>query len=291
MKSNLQIISGKYRGKKLLLPHDARPTQNIARGALFNMLNEILDNSEKISVWDAFGGSGAFGIECLSRFDKPMVLGPTHEELFTLAAKNMKRITTLLVLISLMFTSTMAQNNVYDFTVKDNKGNDVSLAQYKGKVLLIVNTATACGFTPQYAELEALYEAYAEKGLEILDFPCNQFGAQASGTDEEIHSFCTLNFGTKFPRFKKIDVNGDNEQPLYTYLKSKKGFAGFDPAHPLTKILDDMFSKADADYAKKPDVKWNFTKFLIDQEGKVIARFEPTATKEVLAPAIEALLK
>lgn len=185
----------------------------------------------------------------------------------------------------------MAQNSIYDFTVKDNKGNDVVLAHYQGKVLLIVNTATACGFTPQYEELEALYDEYADKGLEILDFPCNQFGAQAPGTDEEIHSFCTLNFGTKFPRFKKIEVNGENELPLYTYLKSKKGFAGFDPAHPLTKILDDMFSKADPDYTQKPDVKWNFTKFLVDQQGNVVARFEPTATKETLAPAIEALLK
>ena len=185
----------------------------------------------------------------------------------------------------------MAQNSIYDFTVKDNKGNDVSLAKYKGKVMLIVNTATACGFTPQYSELEELHEAYGEKGLEILDFPCNQFGAQAPGTDEEIHTFCTLHFNTQFARFRKIEVNGENESPLYTYLKSQKGFAGFDPAHPLTKILDDMFTKADADYASKPDVKWNFTKFLVDQQGNVVERFEPTATKEALAPAIEALLK
>lgn len=185
----------------------------------------------------------------------------------------------------------MEQNSIYSFTVKDNKGNDISLAQYKGKVMLIVNTATACGFTPQYSELEALYEAYADKGLEILDFPCNQFGAQAPGTDEEINTFCTLNFNTQFPRFKKIEVNGENEEPLYTYLKLQKGFAGFDPAHPLAKILDDMFTKADSDYAKKPDIKWNFTKFLVDQQGNVIERFEPTATKDVLEPAIEALLK
>lgn len=199
----------------------------------------------------------------------------------------------IIATIILTFISTfsiMAQNSIYDFTVKDNKGNDVSLAQYKGKVLLIVNTATACGFTPQYSELEALYETYADKGLEILDFPCNQFGAQAPGTDDEIQEFCTLNFNTRFARFKKIDVNGENEQPLYTYLKSEKGFAGFDPAHPLTGILHDMFSKADPDYTKKPDVKWNFTKFLIDKEGKVVERFEPTATQTVLAPAIEALL-
>ncbi len=109
----------------------------------------------------------------------------------------------------------MAQN-VYDFTVKDRRGNDVSLTEYKGKVLLIVNTATRCGFTPQYEELEALYKNYREQGLEILDFPCNQFGEQAPGTEEEIHEFCTLNFGTEFPQFKKIEVNGENESPLFT---------------------------------------------------------------------------
>lgn len=185
----------------------------------------------------------------------------------------------------------MAQDSIYDFIVKDNKGKEVSLSDYKGKVLLIVNTATACGFTPQYTELEALYESFAEKGFEILDFPCNQFGAQAPGTDEEIQNFCTVNFNTRFPRFKKVEVNGENELPLYTYLKSKKGFAGFDPKHPLTEILHNMFFKADPFYAEKPDIKWNFTKFLIDQKGNVVARFEPTATKTDLAPAIEELLK
>lgn len=202
----------------------------------------------------------------------------------------MKKITILFILTFFTIMTTMAQHSVFDFTVKDNKGNDVSLAQYRGKVLLIVNTATACGFTPQYSELEALYETYGEKGFEILDFPCNQFGGQAPGSDEEIHTFCTLNFNTRFARFKKIEVNGENESPLYSFLKSQKGFAGFDPAHPLTKILDEMFSKADPDYAQKPDVKWNFTKFLVDKSGKVVERFEPTATKEVMAPAIEALL-
>ena len=185
----------------------------------------------------------------------------------------------------------MSQNCIYDFTVKDNKGNKVSLAQYKGKVMLIVNTATACGFTPQYAELETLHETYADKGLVILDFPCNQFGAQAPGTDDEIQQFCVLNFNTRFARFKKIDVNGDHELPLYTFLKSQKGFAGFDMDHPLAPILDDMFRKADPNYDKNPDVKWNFTKFLVNKEGTVVARFEPTATIDVMAPAIEALLK
>lgn len=185
----------------------------------------------------------------------------------------------------------MSQNNIYGFSAKDNKGNDVSLAQYRGKVVLIVNTATACGFTPQYNDLDSLYDAYHERGLEILDFPCNQFGAQAPGTDEEIQEFCTLRFNTQFPRFSKIEVNGPNALPLYTWLQQQKGFAGFDPAHPLTGILDGMFRKADPDYEKKADIKWNFTKFLIDQEGNVVARFEPTADKATLAPAIEALLK
>lgn len=202
----------------------------------------------------------------------------------------MKKILTLLLLAATTLTI-MAQNSIYDFTVKDNKGNDVLLSQYKGKVLLIVNTATACGFTPQYNDLDSLYDSYADKGFEILDFPCNQFGEQAPGTDDEIQQFCVLHYDTKFPRFTKIDVNGENEIPLYTYLKSQKGFAGFDMAHPLGKLLDDMFTKADANYAKTPSIKWNFTKFLIDQEGNVVARFEPTATKEALAPAIEALLK
>lgn len=201
----------------------------------------------------------------------------------------MKRIVQLAAMLLLTIT-TMAQKNIYDFKVKDNKGNDVELAQYKGKVLLIVNTATECGFTPQYNDLDSLYEAYASKGLEILDFPCNQFGGQAPGTDAEIEEFCTLRFNTTFPRFTKVDVNGENEISLYTFLKSEKGFAGFDPAHPLTKILHDMFSKADPDYAEKADIKWNFTKFLIDREGNVVERFEPTATKDVLAPAIEKLL-
>lgn len=187
-------------------------------------------------------------------------------------------------------SKSMTQSKLYDFTVVDNKGNELSMAQYKGKVLLIVNTATACGFTPQYNDLDALYDAYAKKGLEILDFPCNQFGAQAPGTDEEIQEFCTLRFNTQFPRFKKIEVNGENELPLYTWLKEQKGFAGFDPEHPLTEILHNMFSQADPAYAEKPDIKWNFTKFLIDREGSVVERFEPTATQEVLAPAIEKLL-
>lgn len=183
----------------------------------------------------------------------------------------------------------MAQN-VFDFTVKDRRGNDVSLNQYKGKVLLIVNTATRCGFTPQYEELEALYKNYRNQGLEILDFPCNQFGEQAPGTEEEIHEFCTLNYGTEFPQFKKIEVNGDNESPLFTYLKAQKGFKGFDLDQKIGALLDEMLSKADRDYAKKSDIKWNFTKFLVDRAGNVVERYEPTTECKVIEDRIKELL-
>lgn len=179
---------------------------------------------------------------------------------------------------------------VYDFSVLGKKGEEISLARYKGQVLLIVNTASRCGFTPQYEELEAMYERLHDKGFELLDFPCNQFGQQAPGSDEEITQFCQLNYKTKFPQFKKIEVNGTGELPLYTWLKSQKGFAGFDPSHPITKILVEMLSKADPDYAKKSDIKWNFTKFLIDREGHVVARFEPTEDLKKVEAAIEKLL-
>ena len=148
--------------------------------------------------------------------------------------------------------------SIYDFTVKDMQGNDVSLSQYQGKVLLIVNTATGCGFTPQYDGLQDLYEQYQDKGFEILDFPCNQFANQAPGSDEEIASFCTGRFGITFPQFSKIDVNGANEAPLYTWLKAQKG-----------GVLGSR-------------IKWNFTKFLVDRNGNVIERFAPTVTPEKL---------
>ncbi len=179
---------------------------------------------------------------------------------------------------------------VYDFTVKDRKGNDVSLNEYQGEVLLIVNTATKCGFTPQYEELENLYKKYHGQGFEILDFPCNQFGGQAPGTDEAIHEFCKLNFGTDFPRFKKIKVNGEDADPLYKFLTSQKGFAGWDESHKLTPILDEMLSKEDPSYKEKPDIKWNFTKFLIGKDGAVIARFEPTEKIENIEDKIAGLL-
>jgi glutathione peroxidase len=180
---------------------------------------------------------------------------------------------------------------VYEFSVKDRKGNDVSLQEYANEVLLIVNTATKCGFTPQYEELEKLYEEYHSQGFEILDFPCNQFGQQAPGTDESIHKFCKLNYGTEFPQFKKLKVNGDEAVPLYKFLKEQKGFAGWDESHPIYPVLDKMLSEQDPNYKENPDIKWNFTKFLINKKGQVIARFEPTEKIEHIAQQIKELLK
>ena len=198
----------------------------------------------------------------------------------------MKRLLTICLMTVVGILTTTAQN-IYDIKVKNDVGEEVSLADYRGKVMLIVNTATRCGFTPQYEELEALYEKYHAAGLEILDFPCNQFGQQAPGTDESIHEFCKLNFGTEFPRFKKIKVNGDDAEPLYQFLKEQKGFAGWDMNHKIAPILDDMLSKEDPDYKSKPTIKWNFTKFLINKKGQVVARFEPTESMEVIEKAIE----
>ena len=182
--------------------------------------------------------------------------------------------TCLLTVVSVLTTS--AQTDIYDFKVKDDSGKEVSLSDYRGKVLLIVNTATRCGFTPQYKELEALYEKYHGEGLEILDFPCNQFGQQAPGTIEEIHQFCTANFDIRFPQFDKIDVNGELAHPLYVWLKAEKGFGGFDLNDKVGKMMDAMLRKQDADYDKKSDIKWNFTKFLVGRDGKVLKRYEPT---------------
>ena len=156
--------------------------------------------------------------------------------------------------------------SIYDYSVKAQNGDDVALGEYRGKVLLIVNTATGCGFTPQYDGLQDLYEKYQSQGLEILDFPCNQFGHQAPGSDEEITDFCQSRYGVTFSQFKKIRVNGEGEEPLYTFLKSqKKGVMG-------------------------NQIKWNFTKFLVDREGNVTARFAPTVTPEKIEEQIQELL-
>lgn len=181
-------------------------------------------------------------------------------------------------------------STVYDFSLKDKQGNDVSLSDYKGKVLLIVNTATACGFTPQYEELETIYTNLRGKGFEILDIPCNQFGNQAPGTDEEIKEFCQVKFGTDFPQFKKSEVNGGGQLPLYAWLKEQKGFEGFDSGHKLTPILEKMLDKNVPDWRKTSDIKWNFTKFLIDRNGEVVARFEPTKDLKEVQRQVEAVL-
>ena len=181
-------------------------------------------------------------------------------------------------------------DTVYRFTVKGRKGEDVSLADYKGKVLLIVNTATRCGFTPQYEGLEWMYEQHKDKGFELLDFPCNQFGQQAPGTEDEIHAFCVVNYKTAFPQFAKIDVNGENAAPLFRFLTDSAKFEGFPQDGKLAPILEKMLREADPDYAKKPDIKWNFTKFLIGRDGKVIRRFEPTAPLSEIETAVEKAL-
>lgn len=179
---------------------------------------------------------------------------------------------------------------VYDFKVKDRHGNEVSLSDYKEKVLLIVNTATQCGFTPQYSALQEMYDRYNGEGLVILDFPCNQFGNQAPGSDDEIHTFCESNYGVTFPSFSKIEVNGENEHPLYTYLKSQKGFEGFDEHHKLTSVLDEKLSKEDPNYKNDPSIKWNFTKFLIDRKGNIVSRFEPTEDMFIVSNRVKELL-
>jgi glutathione peroxidase len=176
----------------------------------------------------------------------------------------------------------------YDFKVATTDGGAQALSEYEGKVVLVVNTATGCGFTPQYEQLEKMYADYRGQGFEILDFPCNQFANQAPGTDEEIHEFCTLKFGTEFPQFKKVDVNGAAAEPLFAFLASEKPFTGF-------KGLKGMAMKApakaiDKEFGDAAYIKWNFTKFLVDRQGNVVARFEPTEDMKEVEAAVKALL-
>ena len=179
--------------------------------------------------------------------------------------------------------------SVYDFTVKDRTGNDVSLSDYAGKVLQIVKTATGCGFTPHYDPLEAMYKEYREKDFEILDFPCNQFANQAPGSEDEIHTFCTMKFGTEFPQFAKIDVNGENADPLFVYLASEKPFKGFGKGLK-NAMLNKFAAMNNKMYGEKTYIGWNFTKFLVDRQGHVIARFEPTEDMEKVKEAVAAAL-
>ena len=178
---------------------------------------------------------------------------------------------------------------VYDFTVKDRMGNDVSLSEYRGKVLLIVNTATGCGFTPHYEPLEAMYAELKDRGFEILEFPGNQFANQAPESDDEIHDFCTLKFGTEFPQFAKIDVNGETADPLFAWLAEEKPFESFGKGLKFAalKKFADMNNKT---FGDKAYIKWNFTKFLIDREGNVLARFEPTVDMKAVRQAVAAAL-
>ena len=165
--------------------------------------------------------------------------------------------------------------SIYDYSVTTPQGEEISLKTYEGKVLIIVNTATGCGFTPHYKELEEIYETYHDKGLEIIDIPCNQFAGQTPGTDDEIHEFCTLKYNTQFPQMKKSEINGENALPLYGYLKSQQGFKGFGKG-PMALAMGAMLKKIDKDYKNNPEIKWNFTKFIVDRQGNVVARIEPT---------------
>ncbi|MDD3239296.1 MAG: glutathione peroxidase [Lachnospira sp.] len=177
----------------------------------------------------------------------------------------------------------------YELTVPAADGTEKNLADYEGKVVLVVNTATGCGFTPQYKPIEEMYEKYHEQGFEVIDVPCNQFAGQTPGDDEEIHEFCTLKYNTQFPQMKKSDVNGENELPLFAFLKSQKGFEGFGKGVKAL-AMNTMLKKVDKDYKKNPDIKWNFTKFVVDRSGNVVARFEPTDDMKKVEECIAALM-
>jgi glutathione peroxidase len=174
----------------------------------------------------------------------------------------------------------------YDYKVTKRNGEELDLATLKGKVVMVVNTATGCGFTPQYAPIEEMYKKYHDQGLEILDIPCNQFGKQAPGSDDEIHEFCQLHYNTTFEQMKKSDVNGENELPLYTFLKSQKGFEGFGKGKMATLLKFTNVGKKKSD----PSIRWNFTKFIVDREGNVVARFEPTIDMAVVEEFVKSLL-
>ncbi|MBP5505436.1 MAG: glutathione peroxidase [Bacteroidales bacterium] len=200
----------------------------------------------------------------------------------------MNKILTILATICAI-ACTSNKTTIYDFTAETGSGELLNFSQYKGDVLLIVNTASKCGFTPQYDGLEALYQKYAPKGFVVIGFPCDQFGHQEPGTNAEIEEFCRLNHGVTFPLMAKSDVNGETANEVFKWLYSEKPFAGFGDSE-TGKFMDGMLSKADPDYASNPDIKWNFTKFLIDRKGRVVARFEPVVTPEQIVPEIEALL-
>ena len=196
------------------------------------------------------------------------------------------------LLVSLLALAACHSNkmmSVYDFKTRSGKGAEVELSQYQGKVLLIVNTASKCGFTPQYDGREALYQKYKDQGLVILGFPCDQFGHQEPGSNEDIEQFCRLNHGVTFPLMAKTEVNGENAEPVFAWLYAQKPFAGFGEGDTAA-FMDQMLAKQDPDYASNPDIKWNFTKFLIDRKGQPVARFEPTVAPEAMESEIRKLL-
>jgi len=178
--------------------------------------------------------------------------------------------------------------SIYEYKIKNRNGEEVSMESYKGKVLIIVNTATGCGFTPQYEGLEKLYQKYHDKGLEILDFPCNQFGNQAPGSDDEIHQFCALKYNTSFDQLAKIEVNGKDETPLYTYLKDQITDDEIDGIK--NKMAMKAIEKISKSIKDKKDIKWNFTKFLVDREGHVVMRYSPTYKPEDMDAKIQELM-
>ena len=183
-------------------------------------------------------------------------------------------------------------SGIYDITVKDIDGSDVSLANYKGKVLLIVNVASQCGLTPQYEGLEALYLKYKDQGLEILAFPCNQFLGQEPGTNEEIQSFCSTTYNVTFPLFDKIDVNGEAESPLYTYLKKEAPFKGYpEGTEEFATMLNEIHQKTGTGFDQGDAIRWNFGKFLVSKDGKTILRFEPMVTPDMMEEVIQEFLK
>ncbi|MCQ2982025.1 MAG: redoxin domain-containing protein [Treponemataceae bacterium] len=179
--------------------------------------------------------------------------------------------------------------NFYDLSVEKADGTQYQLSECKGKVVVVVNTATGCGFTPHYKPLEAMYEKYHDQGFEIIDVPCNQFAGQTPGTDEEIHEFCTLKYKTQFPQMKKADVNGETAIPLFKFLKEKKGFEGFGRG-VQSLAMGAMLKKIDPDYKNNAEIKWNFTKFVVNKEGEVVARFEPTQSMDDLEKLVANLM-
>ncbi|MFC0212985.1 glutathione peroxidase [Paenibacillus chartarius] len=179
---------------------------------------------------------------------------------------------------------------IYDFTVRKSDGSRVPLYAFEGKPVVIINTASKCTFTPQFADLQSLYEQYRASGVEFIGFPCNQFGEQEPGSNQEAESFCQINYGVKFPIYGKLEVNGDNAHPLFDYLRKAAPFKGFDDSNMNAKLLKMMITEKNPEWLLGDSIKWNFTKFLINRQGEVVARFEPTDEMDLLRRSIEAQL-